>query len=68
MRARRLRLSHAVWLAASRWAPYLSTADLRPGRNMLGGIFPLLTHAMFARMRFAGALSFLGGVVSRPRV
>lgn len=31
---------------------------------MLAGIFPLLTHAMFTRMTFAGASSFLGGVVS----
>lgn len=32
---------------------------------MLGGVFPLLTHAMFTRMTFAGASSFLGGVVSQ---
>ena len=31
-------------------------------RNMLGGIFPLVTTAMFKRMTFAGASSFLGGV------
>ncbi|MCJ1393953.1 hypothetical protein MMC18_006830 [Xylographa bjoerkii] len=31
-------------------------------RNMLGGIFPLITTAMFNRMTFAGASSFLGGV------
>ena len=29
---------------------------------MLGGIFPLVTRAMFNRMTFAGASSFLGGV------
>ena len=31
-------------------------------RNMLGGVFPLVTAAMFHRMTFAGASSFLGGV------
>lgn len=31
-------------------------------RNMLGGIFPLITSAMFHRMTFAGASSFLGGI------
>ena len=35
-------------------------------RNMLGGVFPLVTGAMFHRMTFAGASSFLGGVVSYP--
>ena len=30
---------------------------------MLGGVFPLITDAMFTRMTFAGASSFLGGVV-----
>lgn len=31
-------------------------------RNMLGGVFPLVTGAMFTKMTFAGAASFLGGV------
>ncbi len=31
-------------------------------RNMLGGVFPLVTSAMFHRMTFAGASSFLGGL------
>ena len=31
-------------------------------RNMLGGVFPLVTVAMFHRMTFAGASSFLGGL------
>ena len=31
---------------------------------MLGGIFPLIARAMFTRMTFAGAASFLGGIVS----
>ncbi|MCJ1367330.1 hypothetical protein MMC16_006462 [Acarospora aff. strigata] len=31
-------------------------------RNMLGGIFPLITNPMFRRMTIAGASSFLGGV------
>lgn len=34
------------------------------GRNMLGGIFPLIAEPMFRRMTIAGASSFLGGVVS----
>lgn len=40
------------------------TTELGPGRNILAGVFPLLTHAMFTRMTFAGASSLLGGVVS----
>ncbi len=32
-------------------------------RNMMGGVFPLVTHAMFRKMTFAGASSFLGGLV-----
>ena len=31
-------------------------------RNTLGGIFPLVTDAMYTKMTFAGAASFLGGV------
>lgn len=31
-------------------------------RNMLGGVFPLITTQMFRRMTFQGAGSFLGGV------
>jgi len=31
-------------------------------RNMLGGIFPLVTVPMFTRLTFAGASSLLGGV------
>ena len=31
-------------------------------RNMLGGVFPLVTSAMFHKMTFAGASSFLGGL------
>ena len=31
-------------------------------RNMLGGVFPLISTAMFTRMTFAGAASFLGGI------
>jgi len=29
---------------------------------MLGGVFPLITTAMFTRLSFAGASSLLGGV------
>ncbi|KZF26936.1 MFS general substrate transporter [Xylona heveae TC161] len=31
-------------------------------RNILGGVFPLATDAMFSSMKIPGALSFLGGV------
>ena len=31
-------------------------------RNMMGGVFPLVTGAMFHKMTFAGASSFLGGM------
>ncbi|KAK5000066.1 hypothetical protein LTR66_001013 [Elasticomyces elasticus] len=31
-------------------------------RNMLGGVFPLITELMFRRMTFQGAGSFLGGI------
>lgn len=31
---------------------------------MLAGVFPLIADAMFERMTFQGASSFLGGVVS----
>lgn len=31
-------------------------------RNMLGGFFPLVTDAMYHRMTFQGASSFLGGI------
>ncbi|TKA77549.1 hypothetical protein B0A49_02776 [Cryomyces minteri] len=31
-------------------------------RNMLGGVFPLITNQMFRTMTFGGASSFLGGV------
>ena len=30
---------------------------------MLGGVFPVITSAMFNRLTFQGASSFLGGVV-----
>jgi hypothetical protein len=36
-------------------------------RNMLAGAIPLVTSQMFRRMTFAGASSFLGGVVSKPQ-
>ena len=39
-------------------------ADSNTARNMLGGVFPLITTAMFNRLTYAGASSFLGGMVS----
>lgn len=34
-------------------------------RNMLGGVFPLVTTALFEGVGFQGAASLLGGIVSR---
>lgn len=34
------------------------------GRNILGGIFPLVTTAMFTNLGYPGASSLLGGIVS----
>lgn len=34
-----------------------------PGRNLMGGIFPLIDSFMFMHLTFAGASSLLGGVV-----
>jgi hypothetical protein len=34
------------------------------GRNLLGGIFPLVTAAMFTNLGYPGASSLLGGIVS----
>lgn len=33
-------------------------------RNLLGGVFPLVTNAMFNNLGFPGASSLLGGIVS----
>jgi hypothetical protein len=34
------------------------------GRNLLGGVFPLVTNAMFTNLGYPGASSLLGGIVS----
>lgn len=34
------------------------------GRNMLGGVFPLVTNAMFTNLGYPEASSLLGGLVS----
>lgn len=34
------------------------------GRNLLGGVFPLVTTAMFTNLGYPGASSLLGGLVS----
>ena len=39
-------------------------AKTNKARNMLGGVFPLIATAMFNRLTYPGASSFLGGVVS----
>ena len=36
------------------------------GRNLLGGVFPLVTRAMFTNLGYPEASSLLGGIVSRP--
>lgn len=33
------------------------------GRNLLGGVFPLVANAMFTNMGFPAASSLLGGIV-----
>ena len=35
-----------------------------PGRNLLGGVFPLVTHALFTNLGYPAASSLLGGIVS----
>lgn len=35
------------------------------GRNLLGGVFPLVTAAMFNNLGYPGASSLLGGIVRR---
>lgn len=35
------------------------------GRNLLGGVFPLVTNAMFTNLGYPGASSLLGGIVSQ---
>lgn len=37
---------------------------LIPGRNLLGGVFPLVTNAMFINLGFPEASSLLGAIVS----
>jgi len=39
-------------------------AKSHTGRNLLGGIFPLVTTAMFTNLGYPGASSLLGGIVS----
>lgn len=41
-----------------------SFTDKITGRNLLGGIFPLVTTAMFTNLGYPGASSLLGGIVS----
>ncbi|RPB11047.1 MFS general substrate transporter [Morchella conica CCBAS932] len=60
---------YAIYLAvfnylADVYHRYSSSAIAAQSRNMLAGCFPLVTTAMFHRMTFAGASSFLGGVAA----
>jgi hypothetical protein len=34
-----------------------------PGRNLLGGVFPLVTNALFNNLGYPAASSLLGGIV-----
>lgn len=36
---------------------------IETGRNLLGGVFPLVTNAMFTNLGYPGASSLLGGIV-----
>jgi hypothetical protein len=47
-----------------RMSPISSADNIYIGRNILGGVFPLVTPVMFNHLTFAGASSFLGGIVS----
>lgn len=38
----------------------------RAARNMLAGVFPLVTNAMFTNLGYPAASSLLGGVVWNP--
>jgi hypothetical protein len=61
MPVRRLRRSLAVCSLS-----YIVTfsTDSMTGRNLLGGVFPLVTNAMFTNLGYPGASSLLGGIVS----
>jgi hypothetical protein len=60
-----LRLNHAVSQLV-RYQLYLGGIFVNhsTGRNLLGGIFPLVTTAMFTNLGYPGASSLLGGIVS----
>jgi hypothetical protein len=49
----------------SEWNPQLRDADIL-GRNIMGGIFPLVDTALFNNLGFPGAASLLGAFVSDP--
>ena len=75
MQVRLSRLSRSVSTKLSRCrreqsdlGGLLTRVDSLEGRNVIAGVFPLVTSAMFNRMTFAGASSFLGGVVSHLNV
>lgn len=56
-------------LAAQSCCRYLirhiqTMANFATGRNLLGGVFPLVTTAMFNNLGFGPAASLLGGLVS----
>lgn len=44
--------------------PSTTTLLTRLGRNIMGGVFPLIDTALFIRLTFSGAASLLGGLVS----
>ena len=48
------------------WSIYNEAVEANnaAGRNLLGGVFPLVTNAMFTNMGYPGASSLLGGIVS----
>jgi hypothetical protein len=61
MRVLRLQRSHAVSLNNTH---QFFLAKVLSGRNLLGGVFPLVTNAMFNNLGFPAASSLLGGIVS----
>lgn len=48
--------------ASTSWTVKLTSN--RAGRNVLAGIFPLVTNAMFTNLGYPAASSLLGGIVS----
>lgn len=49
-----------------KYSSYTAINANHKGRNLLGGVFPLVATAMFTNLGYPGASSLLGGIVSHP--